>query len=98
MTDEDRITLSSAALREMMEDAAEQGARRTLARLGLDDEKAVADLREVRDMLSAWRTARKVMWETTIRIVTTVMLGAIALGLILTGLGSAMGWLPPRSR
>ena len=60
MTDPVPICLSPDQLRSLLEDAGEQGARRTLARLGLEDEKAVQDLREVRDILSAWRSARRI--------------------------------------
>lgn len=91
MTEEDRIVVTSAAMREMLEDAAEQGARRTLARLGLEDEQGVKDLREVRDLLSAWRTARKVAWETVVRAGTMFMLGALALGIAMSWIGDRNG-------
>ena len=67
MTDPAPICLSPEQLRSLLEDAGEQGAKRTLARLGLEDEKAVQDLREVRDLLSAWRSARRVALETIVR-------------------------------
>lgn len=80
------ICLRPAELQQLLEDAAEQGAKRTLARLGIDDEKAVQDLREVRDLLSALRVARRVAWETIVRAVTVALLAALVAG-------AALHWL-----
>lgn len=80
------VCLRPIELQAMLADAAEQGAKRTLARLGIDDEKAMQDLQEVRDLLSAWRTARRVAWETAVRTGTVALLAALALGL-------ALNWL-----
>jgi hypothetical protein len=82
------ICLSPDQLRALLEDAGEAGAKRTLARLGLDDEKAVHDMREVRDLLSAWRSARRVAWETVVRAGTIGLLAALAAGLALNWLGT----------
>lgn len=84
------ICLRPVELQQLLEDAAEQGAKRTLARLGIDDEKAVEDLREVRDLLSAWRSARRVAWETMVRVGTVALLAALAAGM-------AMHWFDGRS-
>jgi hypothetical protein len=74
------ICLSPEQLRTLLEDAGEQGAKRTLARLGLEDEKAVQDLREVRDVLSAWRSARRIALETIVRTLTIGFLAVLAAG------------------
>lgn len=79
-TSEGNVSLTVDQLRAVIEEAAAQGAARTLARLGLDDEQSVQDLREVRDLLSAWRAARRVAWETAVKIVTTAVLALLALG------------------
>lgn len=76
----DRITLSPAELSDMLEKAAEAGAKRTLAHLGLADERGVQDLREVRDLLAAWRVAKKVSFETVVRGGTVLLLGLLAAG------------------
>lgn len=85
------ICLRPYELQELLTNAAEQGAKRTLARLGIDDEKAVADLREVRDLLSAWRSARRVAWETLIRAATVALLAALAAGVALSWIGDRHG-------
>lgn len=87
------ICLAPEELRALLEDAAKRGADRTLARLGLDDQKAVDDLREVRDLLSAWRSARRVAWETIIRAGTVGFLAILAAGLAMHWFG---GTTPPR--
>lgn len=93
---EGAICLSPDQLRELLEDAGEAGAKRTLARLGLDDTAAVSDLREVRDLLSAWRTARRVAWETVVRSATVGLLAVLAAGLALHLFGGGQGSGPPR--
>lgn len=76
------VMLSAEQLRAILEDAAERGAERTLAKLGIDDEKAIEDLREVRALLSAWRVARRVALETVVRVVTLSLVGALAAGAV----------------
>lgn len=93
MTDPVPICLSPDQLRSLLEDAGEQGARRTLARLGLEDEKAVQDLREVRDILSAWRSARRIALETIVRTLTIGLLALLAAGFAFNWFGDGK---PPR--
>ncbi len=45
-------------LRAIVEEASEVGAKRTLARIGLDDATAPHDLFELRELLRAWRDAK----------------------------------------
>src|ERR1044071_10222649 len=46
-------------LRALVEESSEAGARRALAQLGLDDERARRDMDELRELLSAWRDAKR---------------------------------------
>lgn len=46
-------------VRALVEEASELGARRALARLGLADQGAEKDVRELRELLGAWRDAKK---------------------------------------
>ena len=48
-----------ATLRAIAEEAGELGATRALARLGLSDEGAVRDVAELRELLGAWREAKR---------------------------------------
>ena len=46
-------------LRALAEESSQAGARRALAQLGLDDERARRDMDELRELLSAWRDAKR---------------------------------------
>lgn len=61
--------------------AAEDGARAVLKELGLDDEHAGKDMRELRDLLDVWRDARKTAITTFVRVITMTTLTALAIGL-----------------
>ncbi len=60
--------------------AAELGAERCLAHLGLENGHAARDIRELRDLLEAWRDARHTAWRTTIKVVTTAVLALLLVG------------------
>ena len=53
---------------------------RCLAHLGLENGSAAKDIRELRDLLEAWRDARRTAWQTTIKVVTTGILAALLVG------------------
>jgi hypothetical protein len=46
-------------MRALVEESSQAGARRALASLGLDDERARRDMDELRELLSAWRDAKR---------------------------------------
>jgi hypothetical protein len=71
------VRLSEVELHAMMAQAAEQGAKAALHKLGLHDDKAPQDLAELRDLLSAWRATRQEVGRTIVRVATTALLGAI---------------------
>ena len=53
-------------LRAIVEEASELGAERALARMGLDDAKAGRDLSDLRQLLEAWRDARRSAWRALV--------------------------------
>jgi len=73
-------------LRAIVEEASELGAERVLVRMGLDDERAHEDLSELRQLLAAWRDAKRSAWRT---IVGWVVSGASTL--LLIGLAVRLG-------
>ena len=79
-------------LQGLLEQASETGARRALARLGLDDASAAKDMGELRELLSAWRdakrSARKAAIGWVVRMVLALLLIGIAVRLGLPGLVS----------
>lgn len=75
-------------LRAMVEEASEAGAARALERLGLSDPAARGDLGELRQLLGAWRDAKKsarneiVGWVVRIGLALLLMGLAVKLGLV----------------
>lgn len=52
-----------ATLRAIAEEAGELGATRAITRLGLSDDAASRDLAELRELLTAWRDAKRSAWK-----------------------------------
>lgn len=78
-------------LRAIAEEAGELGATRALTRAGLADEKARGDLAELRELLAAWRDAKRSAWQAVAGWVTR-LLGALLLAGLAVRLGFAE-WL-----
>ena len=74
------VVLQQQDLEHLLNCAAERGAERCLAHLGLENGHAARDIRELRDLLDAWRDARRTAWRTTVRVLTTGLLAALLLG------------------
>ena len=72
------INLTPEELEAMLDRAARRGAKEALRSLGLHDEHAHNDIREVRDLLSTWRETRKSIWNTFVKITTVAILSFIA--------------------
>lgn len=60
--------------------AAEAGAKRALRDVGLSDDNAIHDVREVRDLLDSWRSVKRTAGKTITQIITTLILGFIIAG------------------
>jgi hypothetical protein len=72
-------------LRAIIEESGDLSAARALARIGLDDARAGADMRELRELLQAWRDARAGVWgaafDKFVRAVMAILLAALAVQL-----------------
>lgn len=68
-------------LQQMMDRASEIGAQRALARLGLDDPNAAKDMSELRELLSAWRDAKRSARKAAIGWVVRMGLAFLLIGL-----------------
>jgi hypothetical protein len=66
---------------EMLAQAGELGATRALQRLGLADEGAAGDVRELRDLLRAWRDAKASVWKAAWGWVARVFWALLLAGL-----------------
>ena len=73
------------SLRALVEEASQAGAARALGALGLDDPRARRDMDELRELLSAWRdakrSARQAVVSWAVRIVLAALLAGMALKL-----------------
>lgn len=77
---ENMVLLRREDFEELLDCAAERGAERCLAHLGLENGSAARDIRELRDLLDAWRDARRTAWQTFIKVLTTGLLAALLVG------------------
>ncbi|GAA4223047.1 hypothetical protein GCM10022253_32900 [Sphingomonas endophytica] len=79
-----------ATLRAIVEEAGELGAMRALKRLGLADDGAAGDVAELRELLRAWRDAKRSAWRAlaawVARVVLALLLAGLAVRLGLDGL------------
>ena len=77
---ENMLLLRREDFDELLDRDAERGAERVLAHLGLENGSAAKDIRELRDLLEAWRDARRTAWQTTVKVITTGILAALLVG------------------
>ena len=86
------IDLDNDELKALLVLAAKDGARQALAEVGLHDDTAPDDMRELRNLIDSWRSAKKTIGSTIIKATTTAVLiflaGAVAMKM---GLGADIG-------
>jgi hypothetical protein len=72
-------------LRAIAEEAGELGATRALTKLGLTDEAAGADIKELRALIAGWREAKRSAWRAAlgwiVRFVLALALAGVAVKL-----------------
>ena len=78
------VTLTTTELEAMLTRAAEAGAKQALHSVGLHDEKASHDVRDLRDLIESWRDAKREIGRTVARLLTTALLAALATGAAVT--------------
>lgn len=72
------IKLTTEELEDMLDRSAKRGAKLVLRELGLQDETAAVDIREIRSLLDTWRQTRQSIWNTFIKITTIAVFTFIA--------------------
>lgn len=70
-----------ATLRAIAEQAGELGAARALKRLGLDDPGAAKDMAELRELLGAWRDAKRSAVKAALGWAAHMLLALVLVGL-----------------
>ena len=79
-------------LRALVEESSQVGARRALASLGLDDERARRDMDDLRELLGAWRDAKRSAWRAVVTWAVRLMLALLLIGIAMRlGLTDLMG-------
>ncbi len=68
-------------LRALIEEASASGAEKALGALGLKDEKARRDMDELRELLQAWRDAKKSAWSAAVTWATRILLALLVLAM-----------------
>ncbi len=68
-------------LRALVEEASQAGATRALGALGLDDPRARRDRDELRELLSAWRDAKRSARQAVVSWAVRVCLALLLIGL-----------------
>jgi uncharacterized protein DUF6127 len=70
-------------LRALIEEASGAGAERALAALGLRDANAGRDMAELRELLQAWRDAKKSAWNAIVTWAVRIFLAVLVAGMAL---------------
>ncbi|MFL6856235.1 MAG: DUF6127 family protein [Sphingomicrobium sp.] len=68
-------------LRALVEEASQAGATRALGALGLDDPRARRDMDELRELLSAWRDAKRSARQAVVNWMVRIVLAALLAGM-----------------
>lgn len=68
-------------IRALVEEASSMGAARALGRLGLSDRAAEKDMRELRELLRAWRDAKTSLRDAVIGWAVRVVLALMLIGM-----------------
>ena len=72
------VKLTPEELEALLDRSAKRGAKLVLRELGLHDETAAVDIREIRSLLDTWRQTRQSVWNTFVKITTIAVFTFIA--------------------
>ncbi len=74
------VLMPEEEFEELLELGAERGGKRALAHVGMVDENAAGDIRDLRSLLGAVRMAKRTAWQTVVRLITTGLILALIAG------------------
>jgi len=81
--DDPHIRMPEAEFEELLARAAEKGAKRALADVGLDGQDAAMDVRDLRALLDGIRFIRRTAVQTSVHLLTTGLILALLAGIAL---------------
>lgn len=79
--------MTEAEIELLIQKAAKRGAEEALREVGLQDDDAIHDIREMRELLDAWREARRAVATTITKTITLGLLSMLAIGAYVKGWG-----------
>ena len=77
------VRMPDAEFEALLARAAEEGARRALADVGLDGKEAALDIRDLRALLDAVRFVRRTPVQSAVHLITTGLILALLAGIAL---------------
>ena len=72
--------LSDTQLEELLERAAHRGAVSALKSVGLQDDGAAGDVRDLRTLIDGWRSVKKSIIHTIVKALVVFVLGILSMG------------------
>ena len=81
-SDEGEFILSKCELEDLLQRASQKGAKMALAELGLHDENAPTDIRDMRELLRAFRMAKKDSFRLIVKCMIIGFMTLITAGFI----------------
>jgi len=88
----DTREITTAELEAALLEAATRGAKEALRSVGLNDENAQGDLRDLRGLLASWKEVRKSALQAVVKLLVTALMGALLLGVgVKIGAGNLIG-------
>lgn len=82
MDDRKHLIIEAGDLRAMLEKAAEDGAKKALAAVGLHDEDAADDVRDLRQVMADWRAVKRGVFTSVANAIVLGLMGLIGFGVL----------------
>lgn len=80
---QNHVRMPDIEFEELLARAAEEGAKRALADVGLDGKEAALDIRDLRALLDAIRFVRRTAVQSAVQLITTGLILALLAGIAL---------------
>ena len=76
--------LTKPEIEALLQQAAQEGAREALTRIGLSDDTAANDVRDLRQLIDGWRDIKSTALKTVVRWCIVAILGVMSVGAYVT--------------
>jgi len=76
--------LTKPEIETLLQQAAQEGAREALTRIGLSDDTAANDVRDLRQLIDGWRDIKSTALKTVVRWCIVCILGILSVGAYVT--------------